>query len=428
MTWLVGILILLCVCELLVYITVRSCREQYQWLITAADELPEIDDEVLDKFIKHGFDSQLGWVRKPNTNGIEQGRHSSVRYSINSIGARSNPGHEHLPHGISCYGDSFVFCRQVNDDETWEYYLSDLAGCNVSNFGVGNYGLDQALLRLQREYARSPAPVVMLGVVPETISRVLNVWKHYNEYGNVFGFKPRYQLRDGHLELIENMIIGRSDFQNLQKHLPRLQAHDYFYLNKFKKDLLSFPYSWSLARTYRRNVPLIARILLKRMYDLLRIRADYHEYLHNVSVLQRNIALCARLYYQQNVVHLMVTLLEEFNRFGREHGFTPIFLLLPQLNDIVYIRQHGSYYAHFVAQARKLMLTVDLTESIMECENISALYSNDNYGGHFSPAGNQFVAKTVYEYLCSAGVIDDKTAHNDSGVKLEAEGDFNDEA
>ena len=37
---------------------------------------------------------------------------------------------------ISCYGDSFTFCRQVNDDETWEHYLSKKLKTNVKNFAV----------------------------------------------------------------------------------------------------------------------------------------------------------------------------------------------------------------------------------------------------------------------------------------------------
>ena len=65
---------------------------------------------------------------------------------------------------------------------------------NVLNFGVGNYGMDQAYLRLKREYDKNRTEIVILAVVPETIVRVLNVYKHYYEYGNTFGFKPRFIL------------------------------------------------------------------------------------------------------------------------------------------------------------------------------------------------------------------------------------------
>ena len=46
---------------------------------------------------------------------------------------------ENIKSNILCFGDSFTFCRQVNDNETWEYYLSELENTNVKNFGVGRF-------------------------------------------------------------------------------------------------------------------------------------------------------------------------------------------------------------------------------------------------------------------------------------------------
>lgn len=40
-------------------------------------------------------------------------------------------------------------CREVNDNETIQYFLSNLTNSFVSNYGVGNYGLDQAVLRFE---------------------------------------------------------------------------------------------------------------------------------------------------------------------------------------------------------------------------------------------------------------------------------------
>ena len=48
---------------------------------------------------------------------------------------------------ISVYGDSFAFCRYVNNDETWECFLEKFINEGVKNYGVGNYGLDQSFLK-----------------------------------------------------------------------------------------------------------------------------------------------------------------------------------------------------------------------------------------------------------------------------------------
>ena len=80
------------------------------------------------------------------------------------------------------------------------------------NFGVGNYGIDQALLRMKREYPKNKTDSVILAIVPETISRIVSIWKHYYEYGNTFGFKPRFILKNNQLQLIQNPIDNELKF------------------------------------------------------------------------------------------------------------------------------------------------------------------------------------------------------------------------
>ena len=49
----------------------------------------------------------------------------------------------------SAFGDSMTHGDEVTDDEAWLHRLSERLGCNVQNFGVGGYGLDQAALRYE---------------------------------------------------------------------------------------------------------------------------------------------------------------------------------------------------------------------------------------------------------------------------------------
>ncbi len=160
--------VLLGIFEVISRATIRYLREQSPLFITEQDEQPVLSPEGLQKFFTHGYDPELGWVRKPNTSKQERGKSGTTKFHINEYGARRNPGHENLPGKISCYGDSFTFSRQVNDNETWEWYLSELTQSNVRNFGVGNYGIDQALLRLKREFPKHKSKIVIMGVVPGT--------------------------------------------------------------------------------------------------------------------------------------------------------------------------------------------------------------------------------------------------------------------
>ena len=145
------VLVVWAIIELGIHYLVCYLRQDFQWLVTSKDELPILDKKALDKFINRSYDPELGWTRRPNTQGTEStgsigsisSHYTQVSYRINDMGARENPGHEHLPSIISTYGDSFVFSRQVHDYETWQWNLSELTQTNVLNFGVGNFGLDQ---------------------------------------------------------------------------------------------------------------------------------------------------------------------------------------------------------------------------------------------------------------------------------------------
>jgi len=119
-----GVIIGVIILEIYLKYLILSVKKQFQWIITKSDERPNLSIQGLKKFIPHGYDSELGWVRKPNTSHSEDGEYEKTKWSINEKGARTNIDFETQNSKISCYGDSFTFCRQVNDNETWEHFWS----------------------------------------------------------------------------------------------------------------------------------------------------------------------------------------------------------------------------------------------------------------------------------------------------------------
>lgn len=400
-------ILLISALELVLHLLIKHLRKNFQWLITAEDRQPIFPAAVLKKYFSHGFDPELGWVRKANTYAEESsntvgeatGALKKSAYHINPRGARLNSGHEKLPLKISTYGDSFVFSRQVNDDKTWQWYLSELTQTNVQNFGVGNYGIDQSLLRLKREYKQNQTPIVIIGVVPETIVRILCVWKHYSEYGNILAFKPRFKITNGHLDAIRNPIDNERKFLKVHQYLDEINDQDYFYDNKFKKDILCFPYLVSLSRSSRRNVPLIQALLKDQLLSLTRKKIETRRDRPWEMVLDRNFKIVRGLYQNKDATELFLGILENLTGFAKQNEFYPVFLLMPYLHDILNIKEHGGYYDTFVSQAEKIITTIDLTHALMNSDCLQELYSSDFYGGHLSEKGNQFVSKILYEKL-----------------------------
>ncbi|MBK20435.1 MAG: hypothetical protein CMM52_16515 [Rhodospirillaceae bacterium] len=396
---------------------IKYLRAHFQWLITGADENPRLDKDALEKFFNSSYDHELGWVRRPNTTGHEKSRSGDTSFEIGPDGSRVTPNFKMLPASISCYGDSFTFCRQVNDDETWPYFLSGKIGSRIQNFGVGNYGMDQALLRLKREYPQNPTPVVVLAIVPETITRVLSVWKHYSEYGNTFAFKPRFFLRNNHLELFSNLADKPEKYFELETLLPSARKNDEFYLSKFRKDILTFPYLISFTRSIRRSLPLITALCLKHIYKAFDIYSNYEAALFKKFVLNRNIALSAKLYRKIENENLLIAILRGFVEFCTAQGAKPIFMMLPQLTDIEYIVDtEDYYYEKFMKRACEMLPCLDLAPQVLALEKHSQFYSDDRYGGHFNKHGNALVADTLFDFLQSLELSELTIHQNQDGT------------
>lgn len=376
---------------------VDCIRSRFQWLITdKKDRSPHIDPAGLEKFLSDGFDPELGWVRKPNTSHAETGRFGKTEWHTNEIGSRFNPGHEHLPVKISCFGDSFTFCRQVNDDETWEFYLSQFSQTNVRNWGVGNHGIDQSYLRLIRENERYPSETVIVAVVPDTISRILSTWKHYYEYGNTFGFKPRFVLTENGLELLPNPIDEKDKFFKLYDYFSLLQKSDYFYVNKFMKEIIKFPYVFSVLKNPKRNLPLI-------FYNCIALLTGQHEAFAaraKQKIMDINLDWRLKLYNDPNAVELLVQIILKISEYCSSRGISLIVAFLPQKDDILHIRENHHFYLPVIERLSSVVPVIDLAPELLQIEDLEQYYSDDSiYGGHFSKYGNQLVAQRLWAML-----------------------------
>jgi len=365
--------------------------------LIAFDEVPAITPAMLDRFFDHGFDPELGWIRKPNTRKKDMGR---FEYTIDARGSRLNPGHEHLPAGVVTVGDSYTFCREVEDTDTWQWGLAERLNTNVLNFGVGNYGFDQALLRLEREYPNAPAPVVVMGVVPSTIARILSVWKHYNEYGNYFAFKPRYVFEHDALRLVPTPVTSRDDFFRLAEILPGVQAHDEFYRSRFLREAFRAPYLLSAMKNWRR-LALVPAKAARRTGP--RLGLDEAPFAALVTALDSGGAgQTARLFAEPGPTALLEALVEKFAAMGRDLGFQPVLLLMPMKDDLYLMQRRGHYYQTFVDRAARRLPVVDAADALLASGNVRALFRE----WHYNPAGNALVAQLLADRLSTLNLRD----------------------
>jgi hypothetical protein len=382
-------------------IWVNFVRKKFQWLITNADKEPELSQEGLMKFFSHGYDRDLGWIRKPNSKHKEIGKEGTVEWTTNKIGARTNPGFDNKENSISCYGDSFTFCRQVNDNETWEHELSKLTNSNVLNFGVGNYGIDQSLLRLKKEYASNKTKIVIMAVVPDTISRIMSYWKHYYEYGNTFGFKPKFEEIDGRIEEIPNIINDETKFGEYKQYLDKIKEHDFFYKNKFKKEIIQFPYTISIFKNFKRNFSILYWVTLIELRKKLSKNYKIIEWKPMSVIMKINLNWRIKLYENSIAVSLLIGILKEYVKYAEAENFVPVFTFLPQKDDLIEMGENR-FELDVWNKIKSIngLNTLDIIDELTHIDNYDDMFSDSNeYGGHYSKKGNKEIAKIIYKNL-----------------------------
>ena len=407
LTTVLGIVIFFII-EFIIKKIVFSVRKQFSWLITGQDEIPSLSKTGLAKFIPQGFDSELGWVRKPLTSNQENGKYSKTEWNINKNGVRTNPSFDNLNSLISCYGDSFTFSRQVNDDETWSHYLSKSTNSNVLNFGVGNYGIDQSLLRLKREFPKNKTDIVILAVVPETICRILSIWKHYYEYGNTFGFKPRFIIKENKLVQLKNPIDNTSKFEHYEDYLEYIKANDFFYKNKFLKEKIGFPYSITVLKNFRRNFEIISWI--RKIEQLKKQKKDFSKIEWNPMkiIMQINLNWRVNLFQDPHSCKLLKMIIQEYVNYSKEMNFKPIFIFLPQKDDLMFIKNNFHFFKEFQNELKSMedLTLLDVTDNLLHEKNLDDFYSDDNdYGGHFTKYGNKTISELIIGQLKNFNLI-----------------------
>jgi hypothetical protein len=112
-------------------------------------------EEAVTFFHSKRFDANLGWDYRP-------------------------PVRNYLENKVflaQAYGDSFVLSG--HGGITWQEAFENITGEAILNFGVGGYGLDQAVLKFERYSSEYPTRIAILGLYNQTFRRALSYYTRY---------------------------------------------------------------------------------------------------------------------------------------------------------------------------------------------------------------------------------------------------------
>jgi len=280
-----------------------------------------------------------------------------------------------IPKGkirISVYGDSFTHGDGVALEDTWADQLQRLRpGLEVLNFGVPAYGTDQALLRFRRDGRKFEAHFHLLGIWPENLVRNLSIVRFYlNPHGNLGTSKPRFELVDGKLLLVNSPVMPKDVFLDtvLQRKVSPLVEKDYWYRDDEQRFLA--------------------------LYHAQAIRAALSVYQAYERRAERN-----RLYFAKDGEALRVTvaIAEAFKREVEAGGARAYVSIIP-MRDL--LEEHGSGAFPLAEMLRERSVPLlDFGPAIASKARemgAGALYRPD---GHLSALGNRLIAEEINRRL-----------------------------
>ncbi len=322
------------------------------------------------------YDADLGWAPRPGA------RSADARVTIDARGARhdgARTGTQAPDLRIVTIGDSFTFGDEVGDRETWPARLEALLvaegrRAEVVNLGVNGFGLDQAVLRFERDGVAMQPDVVLLGLQPENLLRNSNVLRPVFFPGTGLPLsKPRF-VRRGDTWVVFNQPAAGPEEVLATVRAPRdapLLEHEGWWDDRFRAG----PWQASVLAS------LVATVLwppeAAAGFRMTPTRADLGTFL--VDRLASAVADGgARLV----VVHLPRREDLEDIVAGREPWYGP------------WLEELERRYA--VVRPEVGLATVD--EADFES------------GGHYGPRGNDLVARAVRDHLGASPVVRDGPA------------------
>ena len=399
LSFLIAGLVLIIFIEILLHFLVPFIKKDFQWILTKADEYPLINDEKLIKFLNTNYSEETGWDRKPDTSGFEKNKEYKTFFEISKNGYRESKNIFNKVKYL-IFGDSFAFCRYVNDNETWEYFLENLIEMNVRNYGVGNFGVDQAIIKYHNLSDKEDANHIILSFVPETILRVHSYWKHYIEFGNIYGFKPKFKYSDNKLELLPNVLEKKFTTKDIISKIDYIKLNDVFYKQRFLKLMFKFPYIINYFRNFSRNNIIFLNILIYKLFKTFK-KNDYEIYFEKAwyRIIEDNISLSHKLYNDKDFTILMKKIITDFHSKLKEEKKNLSLVIFPQIQDIEASIKNRSCYQKFFKDLNNEMKVLDLTDYFLNYKDYKSLYLNDSYGGHLSSNGNKFVASIIKKEL-----------------------------
>ena len=341
------------------------------------------DARLRARLAEPGFDATLGWQPVPGSTRTFTGPSGAVwtaRYDADGARRDELNATGGGPARIAAFGDSFTHGDEVEDDQTWEHELAILVDAPVRNFGVGAYGTDQAVLRLERQLDEGlDVEIVVLGIHEENVNRIVNRYRPYYLPTDplTLGFKSRFVLDGDVLRLVPNPLNPtRHGPPTVGECLDDASHDDYWFARNADRPQLAPPFTYQLLKL---ALDVAAEKELIGANPLASLPRD--------------------AWLDPGASRLMTALVERFASVAHARAIMPVLLVLPDLGNGT-SWDGTTAYQPWLAELRRnpatsSLVVVDMAERIGNGHGFRVRSD----GGHASVEGNRQIARALAERI-----------------------------
>lgn len=188
-----------------------------QWS-QVATSYKKVIDEIAYEDSYVAYDRILGWTLAPSSSdrtglyftSAEGLRSPRVGMSFADLRTRhSKVSDQPASVRIALIGDSMTYGYEVRCEESWGHALEGLLQprTQVLNFALSAYGLNQALLRYEKDARPWKPQIVVIGITSTMIKRNINIYPFLEYPGWSFPFaRPRLVMKDDILTTINHPV------------------------------------------------------------------------------------------------------------------------------------------------------------------------------------------------------------------------------
>lgn len=344
--------------------------------------------KVIDEMTRESsfatYDPILGWTVAPSRGDKTGLQFSSAeglrapRVGISFADPRTrHSGFSETPAAvrIALIGDSMTYGHEVRCEESWGHVLEGLLQphTQVLNFALGAQGVNQALLRYEKDARLWKPQIVVIGISSSMITRNNNIYPFLKDPEWDFPFaRPRFVMQHDVLTTINHPVPdpGQIFASTSVTELPHLDLDDYYR-----------PFEWERGGMWY----LLERSYVFRLAYSLRPPSDDRQEERNQKGMQVG----------QFVVQRLV-------REVLEDGAVPLVIYLPYKGELsISIEPENKYVPLSARMLRNASLEYFDPTACLNEVGVSDAYMQ---ASHYSPRANTQIARCLAPVL--RGMID----------------------